>query len=77
MPAGSICTLLSGGWQWEQMPPLLLLPRLDNLDVPHSFESAGFMGYKKKKGLVCLCGAQTLLLEPHFEGYNVEKEQKY
>lgn len=52
VPAGSICTLLSGGWQWEQMPPLLLLPRLDNLDVPHSFESAGFMGYKKKKGLV-------------------------
>lgn len=48
----SISTVLSGGWQWEQMPLPFLLPRLDNLDVPHSFESAGFMGYKKKKGLV-------------------------
>lgn len=52
VPEGSISTVLSGGWQWEQMPPLFLLPRLDNLDIPHSFEYAGFVGYKKRKGLV-------------------------
>lgn len=52
VPEGIISTVHSGGWQWEQMPPLFLLPSLDNLDVPLSFESAGFMGYKKKKGVV-------------------------